>query len=85
MFGYRLDRAAFAPWPEEYGQWVAHTAIEPLSVEPVGDLIERHATAGVELRFVSDLWPFWDEVVVSGLPFGGVRLANAAPSRSGRG
>jgi hypothetical protein len=56
-----------------------------LSVEPVGVLLDRHARAGIELRFVPDLWPFWDEVVASGLPFSGVRLRNAAARRTGHG
>jgi hypothetical protein len=51
----------------------------PLGVDPVGDLLAKHASAGVELRFVTSVWPFWDAVVASGLPFSGVRLSNATP------
>ena len=71
---YEIDRSAFAEWPEAEGQWISPVAVEPLSVRPVGDLLDLHARAGVELRFVARLEPFWSEVVASGLPFSGVRL-----------
>ena len=77
LYVYELDPAPFAPWPEADGQWIAHTPMEPLAVRPVGDLLERHAEAGIELRFVEDLHPFWGAVVASGLPFSGIRLRNA--------
>ena len=74
LYVYELDRAAFVEWPEAEGQWTARNPVEPLSVRPVGDLLDLHAQAGVELRFVPRLAPFWSEVVASGLPFSGVRL-----------
>ena len=39
----------------------------------MGDLVEAHATAGVELRFDADLAARRDEVLASGLPFSIVR------------
>ena len=74
LYMYEIDRSAFAEWPEAEGQWISPVAVEPLSVRPVGDLLDLHAQAGVELRFVARLEPFWSEVVASGLPFSGVRL-----------
>ena len=74
LYVYELDRAAFVEWPEAEGQWIASEVIEPLAVHEVGDLLDVHARAGVELRFVTRLAPFWDEVVSCGLPFSGVRL-----------
>ena len=74
LYVYELDRAAFVEWPEAEGQWTAQQPVEPLSVRPVGDLLDLHAEAGVELRFVPRLALFWSEVVASGLPFSGVRL-----------
>ena len=50
----------------------------PLAVRPVGDLLALHVDAGIELRFVPDLWVFWRFVLDSGLPFSGVRLRNTA-------
>lgn len=79
LFVYRFDAAPFRPWPEAEGQWIATEPVTPVDVKPVGDLIGLHVAAGIELRFVENLWPFWDAVVASGLPFSGVRLGNAAP------
>lgn len=77
LFAYELDPAPFERWPEADGQWISRAGVEPLAVAPVGDLLARHAEAGVELRFVETLAPFWSTVVASGLPFSGIRLRNA--------
>jgi hypothetical protein len=77
LFVYELDPAPFEPWPDADGQWIARAPVEPIAVRPVGDLLELHARAGIELRFVPDLWVFWRVVLQSGLPFSGVRLRNA--------
>jgi hypothetical protein len=53
-------------------------------VEPVGDLLARHAAAGIELRITPSLWPLCDAVVGSGLRFSMVRMANAEPRASMR-
>jgi len=73
LYEYRFDPAPFAPWPDAEGQWVAHEPVVAQSVEPAGDLIARHAAAGVDLRFVHDLASLRDLVVDSGLPFSIVR------------
>lgn len=77
LFEYRLPQATFRRWPDAYGQWISESTVEPLDVRPAGDLLARHAAAGVELRFVPDLWPLRNLVVDSGLPFSIVRMHNA--------
>jgi len=77
LFVYEFDPAPFAPWPDADGQWVASVPVEPIAVRAVGDLLELHERAGIELRFVPDLHVFWDAVLASGLPFSGVRLRYA--------
>ena len=74
LYVYELDRAAFEEWPKAEGQWIALHPVEPLAVRPMGDLLDCHVQAGIELRFVPELTTFWREVVASGLPFSGVRL-----------
>jgi hypothetical protein len=74
LYVYELDPSAFVEWAEAEGQWLSHDVVEPISMRPVGDLLDLHAKAGIELRFLASLTPFWDEVVASGLPFSGVRL-----------
>ena len=51
----------------------------PLSVEPVGDLLTRHAEAGIELRVTPSLWLLADAIPNTGLAFSMVRLRNALP------
>jgi hypothetical protein len=48
-------------------------------VTPIGDLLERHATAGIELRIVPELGTLWERVIVSSLEFSGIRLRNLRP------
>ena len=78
LFVYRLEGASFSPAPGG-GGWISPETLEPLSVEPVGDLLERHRRAGIELRLVTNLWPLHRWVVGSGLEFSSVRLRNAQP------
>ena len=74
LFVYELDPTPFTEWPAAEGQWTAREPVEPIGVRPVGDLLDLHVRAGIELRFMPDLTRFWDVVVASGLPFSGVRL-----------
>ena len=74
LFEYRFDPAPFAAWLDAEGQWIAHERVGAMSVEPVGDLFDRHVSAGVELRFVPDLEPLRTAVLGSALPFSIVRV-----------
>jgi hypothetical protein len=74
-------RYAFDPEPFEdigdVGMWVSRVAVEPVAVEPVGDLPSALHAADVELRVMPDLLPLkgvWD----STLHASGIRLRNAA-------
>lgn len=81
LYAYRLPAAAFRPIGEPEPH--AHVAVEPVAPlgppEPVGDLLALHAQAGIQLRVLDNLWPFWDEVITSTLGFSGIRLRNARP------
>jgi Family of unknown function (DUF6886) len=79
VVAYRLPEAAFAPDPDVGGYWLSRDAVAPLERVELGDLPARHATAGIELRVVENIWPTWDRVVGSTLEFSGIRLRNAAP------
>ena len=79
VYAYSLPEGTFRPHASVGGYWLSTTAVEPLEVVPLGDLLARHADAGIELRIVPSLWPLWDRVVGSTLEFSGIRLANAAP------
>src|SRR3569833_71065 len=54
---------------------VAEEPVEPLGPPlPVGDLLACHAAAGIQLRVLDNLWPFWAAVTASTLAFSGIRL-----------
>lgn len=73
LYEYRFDPAPFAPWPDAEGQWITRERVEATSVEPVGDLHERHRAAEVDLRFVADLGEWREVALNSRLPFSIVR------------
>ncbi|MET9267467.1 DUF6886 family protein [Amycolatopsis sp. NPDC004079] len=81
LFAYRLPAAGFRPFGEpETHAHVATEPVEPLGpAEPVGDLLRLHEEAGIQLRVLPNLWPFWDAVTASTAGFSGIRLRNARP------
>lgn len=79
LFAYAFDPTPFERWPEADGHWVTTQTVEPLDVRPIGDLVARHADAGIELRILPSLWPLHDAVLESTLCFSMVRMANARP------
>jgi hypothetical protein len=81
LFAYRLPASRFEPFGGSAPH--AHVATEPVEplgpAEPVGDLLRLHDDAGIQLRVLPNLWPFWDTVTGSSLGFSGIRLRNARP------
>ncbi len=77
VFAYRLPSATFDPDPEVGGYWLSRETVAPLEAVALGDLLELHARAGIELRLTASVWPLWDRVVASTLEFSGIRLHNA--------
>ena len=83
VYAYRLSAADFEP----FGGYchVSTRTVRPLGpAERVGDLFALHEEAGIELRILPNLWPFWDRVTASSLGFSGIRLANACPRGQAR-
>lgn len=79
VYAYRFDSRGFEEWPDADGHWVARRTVEPVEVEPLGNLLARHLEAGLDLRIEPSLWPLHDWVVESGLRFSIVRMRNAQP------
>jgi hypothetical protein len=84
VYAYRFDAAAFKPIASPDAEPHAMVATEPTTPlaapEPIGNLIDCHAAAGIQLRLLPNLWPFWDAVTESTVGFSGIRLRNAAPA-----
>jgi len=80
LYAYRLPADHFTTIGEPPNAHVATEPVAPLGpAEPVGDLFELHEEAGIQLRVLANLWPFWDVVVTTSLGFSGIRLRNARP------
>lgn len=79
VYRYVLPPESFTCWPDADGQYVSAEPVVPLGVEPVGDLLGLHVEAGIELRFVPNLWPLIDAILASGLDFSIVRKHLASP------
>ena len=75
VVAYRLPEEPFRQDEDRF--WTSHTAVDPIELVELGDLLARHADAGIELRIASAFYPLWDEVVSSTLDFSGIRLRNA--------
>ena len=83
LYAYRLPARPFRPTGEPHPHAVVATVpVTPLGPpEPVGDLLALHEAAGIQLRVLHNLWPFWDAVLQSTLGFSGIRLRNALPRK----
>jgi hypothetical protein len=77
LYRYDFDASAFSPWPDAAGQWFTEQAVEPVGVTPVGDLLDLHVAADIELRASPSLWPAHDLAVSDAWDFSIVRMRNA--------
>ncbi len=77
LYCYSFDEASFAPLHGDPWMYVSRQAVRPLSVEPVGDLLARHAAGGVELRLCQSLVPLGRAVWRSTLHTSMIRMRNA--------
>lgn len=81
VFAYRFNASDFEPYgdPTDPHALVARHPVRSLSPpEPVGDLLALHEQAGIEVRLVHSLWPWWRAVITTTVGFSGIRLANAS-------
>jgi hypothetical protein len=75
LYRYELPAASFDDL-NDAGMWVSRTAVKPLRVELIDDLLVALAACDVELRVMPRLRPLRD-VWASSLHASGIRLRNA--------
>jgi hypothetical protein len=78
LYAYRLPTEPFRPH-DVGGYWITDEQVDAIERVEAGDLLDRHANAGIELRITPSLWPFWRRVVESTVEFSGSRLRNTSP------
>jgi hypothetical protein len=78
LYAYRLPPARFEP-DQVGGYRVSREPAEAVERVSAGDLLARHAAAGIELRITPSIGPFWRQVTGSTVEFSGSRLRNRAP------
>lgn len=83
LFRYVLRADGFEQADGTAGYWVRRSPVQPIRVEPVGDLLRALVDSNVELRIVASLWPLYEAVAASTLGFSMIRWHNAAPRRPG--
>ena len=74
-----LYRYSFLPGPfsvqdANAGYYISLKAVQPVKVEPVGDLLEALVASGVELRITPSLMPLRQAIIGSTLGFSMIRL-----------
>jgi hypothetical protein len=75
VLAYRMLEQTFVENEDRF--WISAEPVEPLELVELGDLVQRHEAAGIELRTEPDLLRFWNHVIASTLGFSGIRLRNA--------
>lgn len=78
LFRYSFDAVEFTSLPNDPWMLVSRTTVRPSQLEPVGDLLDAHASGGVELRICQSLVPLGKAIVGSSLHWGLIRMRNAA-------
>lgn len=54
---YRMPEATFTEDPTTTGYWISRVPVEALGRVTIGDLVDRHAAAGIPLRTLPNVWP----------------------------
>jgi hypothetical protein len=75
LYAYRMPEETFELEDRFY---ISPVTVDALERVELGDLLQLHADASIELRIAPGLLALWDEVIASTLDFSGIRLRNAA-------
>jgi hypothetical protein len=76
IYRYAMPTATFRLRDPIAGHWVSDETVEPLGMEPVGDLLNALAGADIELRITPALAALGRAAIDSGLAFSLTRMRN---------
>ncbi len=79
LYVYEFPDETFECIDQNAGYYVSREPAKPLSVEPLGDLLDRLEEANIELRVTSSLWKLRNAVIESSVAFSIIRMQNAKP------
>lgn len=79
VYLYEFPTDGFVMVDEGAGYYARESAVAPLSVRRVDDLLGELVARDVELRVTPSLWPLRDAVAASSLQFSFIRMRNARP------
>jgi hypothetical protein len=77
LYLYNLPDEAFEIADAKAGYFISRRAVTPVTVDTVDDPLRLMADLGAEYRFLDDLWPLRNAVIVSSLEFSIIRWRNA--------
>jgi hypothetical protein len=77
LYAYRMPEETFVL---EDRFFVSPATVDALERVELGDLLQLHADAGIELRTERELLALWDRVLATTLDYSGIRLRNATPA-----
>jgi hypothetical protein len=79
LYVYTFSGESFEQMDSTAGYYISKKTVEPIQVEPVGDLIGKLLAENLELRFTPSLHPIRESVIASTMDFSIIRFRNASP------
>lgn len=80
LYCYQFPIDDFILIDEGAGYYVSYKTVLPISVTPIVDVLESLLKRNVEVRFISNLKGFGDEISKSSLQYSLIRMRNAIAS-----
>ncbi|MBM7587272.1 hypothetical protein JOC86_003845 [Bacillus pakistanensis] len=78
LYKYTFHDEGFQVFDQTAGYYITHSPVQPISLEPMGDLLGKIAEKGVELRVTPNLYPLRDAIISSTIDdFSIIRFRNA--------
>jgi hypothetical protein len=77
LYIYELAAETFEIIDRGAGYWISRSAVKPLAVREMNDLLLPILERGIELRVMPNLWPLRDALTQSSVSYSIIRVRNA--------